>query len=72
MSASTNWEDVYRTQTARIAELEVENAELREVAAIIRNALEEYDSDGVNGNQYSLIKTVRKAINNAARKEAQP
>lgn len=30
MSASTNWEDVYRTQTARIAELERENAELRE------------------------------------------
>ena len=29
MSASTNWEDVYRTQTARIAELERENAALR-------------------------------------------
>jgi len=29
MSASTNWEDVYRTQTARIAELERENADLR-------------------------------------------
>ena len=25
----TNWEDVYRVQTARIAELERENAELR-------------------------------------------
>ena len=29
MSASTNWEDVYRVQTARIAELERENAALR-------------------------------------------
>jgi hypothetical protein len=29
VSASTNWEDVYRTQTARIAELERENAALR-------------------------------------------
>ena len=32
MSASTNWEDVYRTQTARIAELECENAALRSAA----------------------------------------
>jgi hypothetical protein len=32
MSASTNWEDVYRTQTARIAELERENAALRATA----------------------------------------
>lgn len=30
MSAATNWEDVYRTHTARIAELERENAALRE------------------------------------------
>lgn len=29
MSAATCWEDVYRTQTARIAELEKENAALR-------------------------------------------
>jgi hypothetical protein len=29
VSASTNWEDVYRTQTARIAELEAENAGLK-------------------------------------------
>lgn len=29
MSASTNWEDVYRVQKARIAELERENAALR-------------------------------------------
>jgi hypothetical protein len=29
VSASTNWEDVYRTQTARIAELEKENAGLK-------------------------------------------
>ena len=40
MSASTNWEDVYRTQTARIAELERENAALRaaavEVCALAR------------------------------------
>jgi hypothetical protein len=32
VSASTNWEDVYRTQTARIAELERENAALRATA----------------------------------------
>lgn len=32
MSAATNWEDVYRTQTARIAELERENAALNETA----------------------------------------
>ena len=29
MSVSTNWEDVYRTQTERIAELERENAALK-------------------------------------------
>ena len=30
MSASTNWEDAYRAQTARVEELRRENAALRE------------------------------------------
>lgn len=56
----------------RVGELQHQVAALRDAATIIRNALEEYDSDGVNGNQYRLINTVRRAISNIARKEAQP
>lgn len=35
MSASTNWEDVYRVQSARIAVLECENATLRDKLAVL-------------------------------------
>jgi len=38
VSASTNWEDVYRTQTARIAELEQDNAALRSALVEFRDA----------------------------------
>lgn len=55
----------------KFADVERENAALRDAAVIIRNALEEYNLDGVNGNEYRLINTVRRAIA-ATRKEAQP
>lgn len=35
---SSNWQDVYRLQTARIAELERENAALRAALVEFRNA----------------------------------
>lgn len=36
-NAASNWEDVYRTQTARIEELERENADLRGQLDILTN-----------------------------------
>lgn len=52
MSASTNWEDVYRTQTARIAELERENAAMAEENSRLRVELDAHH----NGEQLRRLR----------------
>ena len=66
MSASTNWEDVYRTQTARIAELERENAALR---AALTGMVREFDFIKPLQQEKVVLEKARAAL---ARKEAQP
>ena len=74
MSASTNWEDVYRVQTARIAELERENAELREDKARLDWFINLDEEDRVKfcRGWYRRTPEEVKAAIDAARKEAQP
>ncbi len=74
MSASTNWEDVYRTQTARIAELERENAALRadkERLDWLTNTSCWLTFPGLSKHQNWRQGTARDVID-LARKEAQP
>lgn len=74
MSASTNWEDVYRVQTARIAELERENAALRadkERLDWLTNTGCWLTFPGLSKNQNWKQGTARDVID-LARKEAQP
>ena len=74
MSASTNWEDVYRTQTARITELEAENAELRadkERLDWLTNTGCWLTFPGLSRHQNWRQGTARDVID-LARKEAQP
>lgn len=74
MSASTNWEDVYRTQTARIAELERENADLRkdkERLDWLTNTSCWLTFPGLSRHQNWRQGTARDVID-LARKEAQP
>ena len=66
MSASTNWEDVYRTQTARIAELERENVALR---AALTGMVREFDFIKPLQQEKVVLEKARAAL---ARKEAQP
>lgn len=84
-NAANCWEDVYRTQTARIAELERENAALREDRARLdwldgqehegemRSMTETWHLSKVTGGMGKSIFAphIRAAID-AARKEAQP
>ena len=71
MNASTSWEDVYRVQTARIAELERENAALREDKARLDwLAVSETWFDEPATESFTP-ETFRAAID-AARKEPQP
>ena len=75
MSApATCWEDVYRTQTARIAELERENAALRADKARLDWFINLDEEDRVKfcrGWYRWTIENVKAAID-AARKEPQP
>jgi hypothetical protein len=74
VSASTNWEDVYRTQTARIAELERENAALRadkERLDWLTNTSCWLTFPGLSKHQNWRQGTARDVID-LARKEAQP
>jgi hypothetical protein len=79
MSApATRWEDVYATQTARITELERENAALREVFAkaelLSDPAVAEGDYEYVEFCGYfrpnEIIVVMDRAALDAARKEA--
>lgn len=72
--SATNWEDVYRIQTARIAELERENAALREDKERLDWFLKLEEDDRVKfcRGWYRWTPEKVKAEIDAARKEAQP
>jgi hypothetical protein len=75
--SATNWEDVYRIQTARIAELERENAALR---AALKRWLKVADDchqeqQEVGHSEYNITVGLlcdTRALLDTARKEAQP
>lgn len=78
-SPSTKWEDVYKVQTTRIAELERENAALREENAQWREMIREavFDNNDIlywiRGARSILLDAVEKdCAAYAARKEAKP
>lgn len=73
--SATNWEDIYRVQTARIAELEREKAKLREALEAIIKSTVNYDACGYGCDSCDYCRDVpgiAKAALGVERKEAQP